>query len=179
MRRLHPSRRLRSSHDPPLTPPAPADAGMVTVILRRGPAPTVPTRRLYVLRRDPRTTPALICRSLHRPPGWYTHMVTRTLQDFLIYACAGTVIFRKICGGQVRDTALVEGWTNVERKASATDLRSQTPHQPCPRGGCILRHNSGTTPTTSRSEGGQLIFIRSCRPNMLATKDLTSDTNRS
>ena len=37
----------------------------------------------------------------------------------------------------------------------------------------------GTTPTTSRSEGGQLIFIRSCRPNMLATKDLTSDTNRS
>jgi len=103
-------------------------------------------------------------------------MVTRTLQDFLIYACAGTVIFRKICGGQVRDTALVEGWTNVERKASATDLRSQTPHQPCPRGGCILRHNSGTTPTTSRSEGGQLIFIRSCRPNMLATKDLTSDT---
>ena len=59
--------------------------------------------------RDPRTTPALICRSLHRPPGWYTHMLTRTLQDFLIYACAGTVIFRKICGGQVRDTALVEG----------------------------------------------------------------------
>ena len=96
-------------HDPPLTPPAPADAGMVAVILRRGPAPTVPTRRLYVLRRDPRTTPALICRSLHRPSGWYTHMLTRTLQDFLIYACAGTVIFRKICGGQVRDTALVEG----------------------------------------------------------------------
>ena len=143
MRRLHPSRRLRSSHDPPLTPPAPADAGMVAVILRRGPAPTVPTRRLYVLRRDPRTTPALICRSLHRPPGWYTHMLTRTLQDFLIYACAGTVIFRKICGGQVHDTALVEGWTNAERKASATNLHSQTPHQPCPRGGCILRHNSG------------------------------------